>query len=117
MRLRVGPRPQQRHLQVPVIAFVLELLLGPSPEQDPLSFFQARLSLVVVDAEALVIVNIVRGAAAKTDNQPPLGNVVEDANCSARRIGWCSAVCTTAKPILLWRVEVASAPAKLIGST
>ena len=32
----------------------------------------------MVDAESLVIVNIVGGAAAKTDNEAPLGDVVED---------------------------------------
>ena len=37
--------------------------------------------------------------------------------CSARRIGWCNETCATAKPILMRLVAVASAAAKLSGST
>jgi hypothetical protein len=72
---------------------------------------------MMVDTEALVIVDVVRRAPSQTDDEAPFRDIVEDRQLPARRIGWCSAVCTTAKPILLWRVEVANAPATLIGST
>src|SRR5215472_3532205 len=76
--LRIRPWPQHRHLEVPVPAFVLEVLLGPGFDKDLLDFLQTRLGFMMVHAEALIIVNIVGGATAETNDQAPLGNVVED---------------------------------------
>src|SRR5271169_6847 len=63
---------------MPVPSFVLEVLPGPGLDKDPLGFLQTCLGLVMVDAETLVIVDIVGGAAAETDDEAPLSDIVED---------------------------------------
>ena len=73
---------------MPEPAMVVERLAGPRGDQNLLRLLQALLRLVMVDAEALVIVDVVRGAAAETDDEPPFGDVVEERQllCEADRM-------------------------------
>ena len=57
---------------------MLEVLAGPRLDDDLLGFVEARLSLAMVDPKALVIVDIVGGAAPQPDDQTTFGDVVED---------------------------------------
>ena len=77
MRLGVGARPQYRHVQIPEPALVLECAAFESAGHDRLGLVEARLRLVVVDAETLIVVDVVGAAAAQPDDQPTLGQVVE----------------------------------------
>ncbi len=54
-----------------------EACLGPGPDQDLLGLVEARLRLMVVDAKALIIIDVVGGAAAEADDEPALEDVVE----------------------------------------
>ena len=77
MRLCIGPRAQHRQPDVPEVAVMLELSPSPGGEHDGFGLLKARLGLVVVDAVALVVVDVVGGAAAQTDNQPALADIVD----------------------------------------
>src|SRR5271166_6705684 len=77
MRLREGPWPQHRHLEVPEPAVMLELFAAPGLEHDRLGLLEARLSLGVVEAVALIIVDVIRGAAPQSDDQPSLADMVD----------------------------------------
>ena len=57
---------------------VPERALGPCLGEDVLGFVQARLCLVMIDAEALIIVDVVGAAAAEPDDEPALGQIVEN---------------------------------------
>ena len=54
-----------------------ECAAGPCLDHDRLDLVEPRLRLVMVDAEALVIVNVVRAAAAEPDDQPAFEQVIE----------------------------------------
>ena len=56
---------------------MLELLAAPGLEHDRLGLLEARLRLGVVEAVALVVVDVVGGAAAQPDDQPALADVVD----------------------------------------
>ena len=55
-----------------------EFTLGPGPDHDLLGLVEPRLGFVMVDAKALVIIDVVGRAAAEPDDQSPLGEVVDD---------------------------------------
>src|SRR5438477_10950836 len=78
MRPGIGARAQDRHIQLPEIAVMSERTFGPGPNDDRLGLVEAGLRLVVVDAETLIIVDVVGAAAAETDDELPLGQIVED---------------------------------------
>src|SRR5215471_6482405 len=65
-----------------------EAFSGPCRNEDPLRLLQPVLRLVMIDAETLIIVNIVRRAAPETDDEPPLRDVVDDRQllCKADRV-------------------------------
>jgi len=64
-----------------------EFAAGPRPEHDCLGFIEARLRLVMVDAEALVVVNVIGAAAAEPDDEAPFRQIVEQRHLLASRIG------------------------------
>src|SRR5262249_20943987 len=68
-------------------ALMLEVLLGPGLAKNLLGFLQTCLGLVMVDAETLIIVNIVRGPAAEADHQAPFCNIVEDCQLLSKADG------------------------------
>jgi len=55
-----------------------EGILGPRLDDDVLGLVEAGLRLVMVDAEALVIIDVVGAAAAEPDDEPPLRQMVDD---------------------------------------
>src|SRR5437588_47276 len=77
VRFGVGPRPQHRDLQLPEPAVMREFAAGPRLKHDRLGFIEARLRLVMVDAEALVIIDVIGAAAAEPDDEPPFRQIVE----------------------------------------
>lgn len=50
----------------------------PRPEHDRLGFIKTRLGLVMIDAEALVVVNVIGAAAAEPDDEPAFHQIVEE---------------------------------------
>jgi hypothetical protein len=68
MGLCIRPRPQHRDIEMPELAMVAEPFAGPRGNQDIFRLLQTLLRLVMVDAEALVIVDVVRRTAAETDD-------------------------------------------------
>src|SRR5262249_17281067 len=71
-------RPQDRHFQMPEAAAMLEALFRPGSEHDPFRLLEACLRLLMVEPVALVVVNIEGGAAAETNDEPPLAHMVDE---------------------------------------
>ena len=57
-----------------------ELAIRPGAAHDPFGLVEPRLRFVVVDAETLVVVDVVGAAAAEPDDQSALQQVVEQRN-------------------------------------
>ena len=66
---------------------MLELLAAPCLEHDGLGFLEARLRLRMVEAVALIIIDVVRRAAPSPTISRPLLMLSISASCSAMRIG------------------------------
>ena len=56
---------------------MLELLAAPCLEHDGLGLLEARLRLGVVEPVALIVVDVVGGAASQPDDQPSFADVVD----------------------------------------
>ena len=96
---------------------VLELAAGPGLDHDVLGLVRRSCASVMVDAEALVVVDVVRGAAAEPDDQPALADVVEKGHLLGEADRVMQSGLDDRKADLLRCVAAASAPAKVIGST
>jgi hypothetical protein len=72
-----GRGPQERQPQVPELAFVLVILGGPRLDHDVFGFDETLVRFRRLDAVALVVVDVVRSAAAKSHHQPALADVVD----------------------------------------
>jgi hypothetical protein len=70
VRLRIRHRPERREPQIEERAMMFERFALPGLEHDRFGFFEPRLRLGVIDAEALVIIDVVGGTAAQSDDQP-----------------------------------------------
>ncbi len=77
MRLRIRPWPQHRQLERPVFAVMFDRPARPGLQHDRLGLLEALLRLLGRDVVALVVVDVVRRAAAQSRDDPPLGDVVE----------------------------------------
>src|SRR4029453_6589882 len=80
MRVGVRTRAEPRELELPESAAMLVALRGPGLEHDPLGLEQARMRLRGIDAVALVVVDVVRGAASESHEQPPAADVVDQSH-------------------------------------
>src|SRR5262249_34347007 len=77
MRPGIGARPQHGNAQVPEPAAMLDLLAGPRLADDLLGLLEARLRLLGVEPEALVLVDVVEGATVEADDEASFAEVVE----------------------------------------
>ena len=77
MGFGVRHRTKRGQPQIEESAAMFECLAFPGLEHDRFGFFEPRLRFGVIDTETLIIINIVSGAAAKSDDQAAFGQVID----------------------------------------